>query len=162
MSPSKVSRLETGQRGASERDINDLCDLYEVGDEQRQHLLELASEGKQRAWWQSFALPYSTYVGLEAEATSISDYGLGMVPGLLQTADYAPCRRPRGHPHPSGPGGGGSARIREDCQAPLPHSDNATRFEAVVDDYILIHAKDKETPQTATAIKLEKFSAIRA
>jgi hypothetical protein len=34
-------------------------------------------------------LPYSTYVGLEAEAASISDYGLGTMPGLLQTPDYA-------------------------------------------------------------------------
>jgi transcriptional regulator with XRE-family HTH domain len=89
MSTSKVSRLETGQRGATARDINDLCDLYEVDDDQRQHLLELASKGKQRAWWQPLALPYSTYVGLEAEASSIRDYGLGFMPGLLQTADYA-------------------------------------------------------------------------
>jgi transcriptional regulator with XRE-family HTH domain len=89
MSPSKVSRLETGQRGASARDVSDLCDLYGVDDEQRQHLLELASEGKQRAWWQPLGLPYSTYVGLEAEATSINDYGLGVVPGLLQTSSYA-------------------------------------------------------------------------
>lgn len=89
VSPSKVSRLETGQRGASARDIRDLCDLYEVGDEQRQHLMELAIEGKQRAWWQPLGVPYTRYVGLEAEAASISDYGLGIMPGLLQTADYA-------------------------------------------------------------------------
>ena len=89
VSPSKVSRLETGQRGASARDIRELCDLYEVDDEQRQHLTELAIEGKQRAWWQPLGVPYSRYVGLEAEATSISDYGLGIMPGLLQTADYA-------------------------------------------------------------------------
>jgi transcriptional regulator with XRE-family HTH domain len=89
VSSSKVSRLETGQRGASPRDIRDLCDLYEVSGEQRQRMLDLASESKQRAWWQGRGLPYSTYVGLEAEATSISDYGLGIVPGLLQTADYA-------------------------------------------------------------------------
>jgi transcriptional regulator with XRE-family HTH domain len=88
-SPSKMSRLETGHRGASARDINDLCDLYEVADEQRQRLLELASEGKQRAWWQPLGLPYYDYVGLEAEAASISDFGLGFIPGLLQTADYA-------------------------------------------------------------------------
>jgi transcriptional regulator with XRE-family HTH domain len=89
VSPSKVSRLETGQRGASARDIRELCDLYEVDHEQRQHLMELAIEGKQRAWWQPLGVPYSRYVGLEAEATSISDYGLGHVPGLLQTPDYA-------------------------------------------------------------------------
>jgi hypothetical protein len=84
-----MSRLETGQRGASPRDIEDLCDLYEVDDERRQRLLELASGGKQRAWWQPLGLPYPEYVGLEAEAVSISDFGLGFIPGLLQTADYA-------------------------------------------------------------------------
>jgi len=84
-----VSRFETGQRGVSARDIRDLCDMYEVDGEQRRHLTELAREGKQRAWWQPLGLPYSTYVGLEAEATSISDYGLGIMPGLLQTPEYA-------------------------------------------------------------------------
>jgi transcriptional regulator with XRE-family HTH domain len=89
MSTSKLSRLETGHRGASARDINQLCDLYGVGKDQRQQMLELAREGKQRAWWQPLGLPYSTYVGMEAEAASISDYGLGIIPGLLQAPDYA-------------------------------------------------------------------------
>jgi transcriptional regulator with XRE-family HTH domain len=88
-SPSKISRMETGHRGASGRDIRDLCDLYGVDDEQRRHLMELAREGKQRAWWQPLGLPYPTYVGLEDEAAAISDYGLGGMPGLLQTPDYA-------------------------------------------------------------------------
>jgi transcriptional regulator with XRE-family HTH domain len=89
ISTSKLSRLETGQRGARVRDINELCDLYEVDAGQRQRMLELAREGKQRAWWQPLGLPYSTYVGLEVEAASISDYGLGAIPGLLQAPDYA-------------------------------------------------------------------------
>jgi transcriptional regulator with XRE-family HTH domain len=88
-SPSKVSRMETGHRGASARDIRDLSELYGVSDEQRDRMLALATEGKQRAWWQPLNLPYSTYIGLEAEARSISDYGLHVLPGLLQTADYA-------------------------------------------------------------------------
>ena len=89
-SPSKVSRLETGQRGASARDIQDLCRIYRVDDPaQRDHLSELAREGKKRAWWQPFDLPYATYVGLEAEADSITDFESGVVPGLLQTREYA-------------------------------------------------------------------------
>ena len=88
-SSSKVSRLETGQRGASPADIRSLCDLYAIDGDQRQHFVELAREGKQRAWWQPLGLPYATYVGLEAEATSIWDYGLGIMPGLLQSPDYA-------------------------------------------------------------------------
>ena len=51
--------------------------------------MELAREGKQRAWWQSLALPYSTYVGLEAAASVIRTYEVQFVPGLLQTEDYA-------------------------------------------------------------------------
>jgi transcriptional regulator with XRE-family HTH domain len=89
VSPSKISRLENGQRGASPRDIRDLCNLYAVDEGNRRLLTDLAAEGKQRAWWQAFDLPYSVYVGLEADAATIRDFGLGVVPGLLQTADYA-------------------------------------------------------------------------
>jgi transcriptional regulator with XRE-family HTH domain len=89
VSSSKVSRLETGHRGASARDIRDICRLYGLNAEQQQRLTDLAAEGKQHAWWQAFDLPYSAYVGLEVEATSIRDFGLGVIPGLLQVRDYA-------------------------------------------------------------------------
>jgi len=89
-SPTKLSRIETGQSGASPRDIRDLCDLYQVTDPaERERLMALAREGKQRGWWQDYDLPYATYVGLEAEAISISVYQSGAVPGLLQTEEYA-------------------------------------------------------------------------
>ena len=89
-SATKVSRLETGRAGASARDIRDLCDLYEVTDPaERDRLMALAREGKQRAWWQEYALPEATYVGLEAEATSIRDYKSDVVSGLMQVEDYA-------------------------------------------------------------------------
>jgi transcriptional regulator with XRE-family HTH domain len=89
-SATKVSRLETGRAGASPRDIRDLCVLYEVTDPaDRERLMSLAREGKQRAWWQEFALPYATYVGLEAEATSLCDYNTDVVTGLLQVEGYA-------------------------------------------------------------------------
>jgi transcriptional regulator with XRE-family HTH domain len=136
VSPSKVSRLEKGQRGASARDIRDLCDLYGVDDEQRQHLMELAVEGKQRAWWQPLGLPYSTYIGLEAEAASISDYGLGTVPGLLQTPDYARAivraAVPKWVPEVV------EQRV-EGRIARQQHlfSEHAPRFEAVVDESVL-------------------------
>jgi transcriptional regulator with XRE-family HTH domain len=89
-SPSKVSRLETGQRGATARDIRDLCDLYGLSDtEERERLVNLAREGKQQGWWQSYDLDFSTYVGLEAAAVSTKYFLSVVVPGLLQTADYA-------------------------------------------------------------------------
>jgi transcriptional regulator with XRE-family HTH domain len=90
VSSSKISRLEMGRRGANARDIRDLCDIYGITDPaRRQHLMELAHEGRDQAWWQPFDLPYATYVGLEAAATEISDFEPGVFPGLLQTPEYA-------------------------------------------------------------------------
>jgi transcriptional regulator with XRE-family HTH domain len=89
-SPSKVSRLETGHRGASPRDVRDLCNLYGVTDPaERDRLMALAREGKQQAWWHHYDLRYQTYVGLEDEASSIRLYSASVVPALLQTADYS-------------------------------------------------------------------------
>lgn len=90
-SPSKVSRMETGQRAATGRDVRDLCRIYGVLDDAEVALLmDMAREGKQQAWWQPYELEYfATYVGLEQAATSLSYYMSAVVPGLLQTADYA-------------------------------------------------------------------------
>ncbi len=86
-SPSKVSRMETGQRGATPRDIRDLCELYGVSDAgERERLTVLAREGRQQGWWHS--LPYRTFVGLEQEAASMTIYHSAVVPGLLQIGDY--------------------------------------------------------------------------
>jgi transcriptional regulator with XRE-family HTH domain len=89
-SPSKVSRMETGQRGATARDVRDLCDLYGVtSPEERARMAKLAAEGKKQGWWQSYELDYfATFVGLEEAATTIKMYQSTTVPGLLQTPDY--------------------------------------------------------------------------
>jgi transcriptional regulator with XRE-family HTH domain len=98
-SPSKVSRMETGHRGIISRDVRDLCDLYGVIDQaERNRLMMLARGGKQQAWWQSYDLSYATYVGLEAEAVVISAFQSSVVPGLLQTADYARAGHERSMP----------------------------------------------------------------
>ncbi|MFJ1703443.1 helix-turn-helix domain-containing protein [Kitasatospora sp. NPDC088346] len=91
VSQSKISRLENGRRSISQRDVRDLCDVYEVTDERvRAGLMEMARESRQRGWWHDFGdIPYSVYIGLEAEASSIRAYESSFVPGLLQTREYA-------------------------------------------------------------------------
>jgi transcriptional regulator with XRE-family HTH domain len=106
-SPSKVSRMETGQRAATLRDVRDLCRIYGVTDQAEiTRLMELAREGKQQAWWQPYDLDYfATYVDLEQAAAGLSYYHTTVVPGLLQTVDYAramfawslPTGQPGGH-----------------------------------------------------------------
>ena len=90
-SMSKLSRIETGHGVATPRDIRDLCELYEVtGEAERERLMSLAREGKQQGWWQSYELnQFADYVGLEAAAVSIRRYQSTVIPGLLQTRDYA-------------------------------------------------------------------------
>lgn len=90
-SPSKVSRMETGHRGATLRDVRDLCQIYGLTDTaQVEYLMGLVREAKQQAWWQSYDLDiYATYVGLEQAATTLCYYQSTIVPGLLQTVGYA-------------------------------------------------------------------------
>jgi len=89
-SASKVSRMETGHGAATPRDVRDLCELYGVTSQaERDRMLQLAREGRQQGWWQSYDLDFDTYVGLEAAAIGLKYYQSTIVPGLLQTADYA-------------------------------------------------------------------------
>ena len=82
--------MERGFRSGTARDVRDLCELYGVSaGAERDHLMELARESKKQGWWQPYDVPYSTYIGLEAEAVSIKAYHPAAVDGLLQTADYA-------------------------------------------------------------------------
>jgi transcriptional regulator with XRE-family HTH domain len=89
-SMSKLSRMETGHGVATPRDVRDLCGLYGVTDQaERDRMMKLAVEGKQQGWWQSYDLDFGTYVGLEADAIAIQRYQSTVIPGLLQTPDYA-------------------------------------------------------------------------
>jgi transcriptional regulator with XRE-family HTH domain len=90
---SAISRWETGDRRVRPVDLRALLDIYDVQGDEREVLLTLAREARQRGWWQSYssdAVPewFQVYLGLEAEAASIHEYAAELVPGLLQTADY--------------------------------------------------------------------------
>ncbi|MBE1532964.1 helix-turn-helix domain-containing protein [Actinomadura algeriensis] len=93
-SGSKISRLELGRHGFKERDVLDLLDLYGVGDAaERESLLELVREAKRPGWWTAYGevVPswFEQFLGLEQSATTIRNYEVQYVPGLLQTREYA-------------------------------------------------------------------------
>jgi transcriptional regulator with XRE-family HTH domain len=76
-SQSKVSRIETGQVSATPRDVRDMLELYRVSEAQREAMIQIAREARQRGWWQTFVdVPdgVPAYVGLEVAATSIDIY----------------------------------------------------------------------------------------
>ncbi len=93
-SASKISRMETGQRAASQRDVRDLCVIYGVSDPgEQERLMSLARASKEPGWWQEFedlgSPPYTFYIGLEDQADSISTFHSSIVPALFQTKEYA-------------------------------------------------------------------------
>ncbi|MFX0576334.1 helix-turn-helix domain-containing protein [Nocardia nepalensis] len=93
-SHAKISRLELGRTGFKERDIRDLLTLYGVSDaEERERFLELARQANEPGWWHRYSdlLPswFGTYLGLEQAASKIRTYEAHLVPGLLQTPEYA-------------------------------------------------------------------------
>jgi len=89
-SASKISRIETGQTGVTPRDVRDMAAVYGVPVEEAELLLRFAREARQKGWWQLYGTVLtSAYVGLEAAADSVRSYEALVVPGLLQTEDYA-------------------------------------------------------------------------
>ncbi|MFD0022159.1 helix-turn-helix domain-containing protein [Streptomyces sp. NPDC058382] len=91
VSQSKISRLENGRRSISQRDVRDLCGVYEVEDHRIvDSLMQMAKDSRQQGWWHAFGdIPYSVYIGLETDAESLRVYEPQVVPGLLQTRQYA-------------------------------------------------------------------------
>lgn len=89
-SNSKLSRMEKGRIAPTATDVTKLLDLYKVGDqERREKLAVLTKEARRKGWWQLYSdVPYSTYIGLEAEATAMLTYQ-HVIPGLFQTEGYA-------------------------------------------------------------------------
>jgi transcriptional regulator with XRE-family HTH domain len=89
-SATKISRLETGARPASLRDVRDLCRIYGVTEQETQALMSLARQAREPGWWTQYEdLNLSPYIGFEQDATTITAFSMYWVPALLQTAEYA-------------------------------------------------------------------------
>jgi transcriptional regulator with XRE-family HTH domain len=90
---STIFRIETGRSRPQPGNVRVLLDLYGVAGPERDGLIQLARDARQPGWWHSFRdvllNPYEVYIGLEAGAASIRNFEPVVVPGLLQTEDYA-------------------------------------------------------------------------
>src|SRR6201986_4537225 len=92
-SPSTLFPIETGRSRPKPGNVRTLLELYGVTGSERDGLIQLTREARQPGWWHSFRdvlpNPSEVYIGLEAGAASIRNFEPIVVPGLLQTADYA-------------------------------------------------------------------------
>lgn len=89
----KLSNIENAEtQRIKAADLDKLLDLYKITDSTvRDGLHQLARDAKERGWWAKYrdvfrdeALP-----DFEAEASDIQTYESQVIPGLLQTPEYA-------------------------------------------------------------------------
>jgi transcriptional regulator with XRE-family HTH domain len=92
-SGSKVSRIEGNRIGVKMADLRKLLDLYQVTGPRREELFALARESTWKSALEvvaaSFPREYATHLQEEAEAKSAWHWSPLIVPGILQTPDYA-------------------------------------------------------------------------
>ncbi|MGW2325273.1 helix-turn-helix domain-containing protein [Streptomyces sp. NPDC001700] len=89
----RVSNIETGRFGLSERSIRTLAGNYACGDEDLITALIAMTGKQQRGWWEEYRdlLPLGQLdlAELEHHAASITLATVLHIPGLLQTVDHA-------------------------------------------------------------------------
>ncbi|MDN3023250.1 helix-turn-helix transcriptional regulator [Streptomyces sp. S.PB5] len=139
VSQSKISRLENGRRSISQRDVRDLCGVYEVEDHRIvDSLMQMAKDSRQQGWWHSFGdIPYSVYIGLETDAASLRVYDPQVVPGLLQTRTYAESLISGALPEATPTDIDKRVQVRLRRQERISAADNPLRLWAVLDEATL-------------------------
>src|SRR6266567_978976 len=91
---SKIIRIETGAVGISTNDLRALLSLYKIHDPERTgELVELARASRQSSWWSKYrgdiSPPYLQFIEYEEAASVLRAYEPLLLPGLLQTREYA-------------------------------------------------------------------------
>jgi transcriptional regulator with XRE-family HTH domain len=109
---SKVSRIETGQRGISSGELRALLTEYGVPGDEQAALAAIAHRGHDDGWWQDYRDVLSgagrDLAIMEAAATEILAFQPQHIPDLLQTDDYA---RALAAADPAYPGDGQRTRV---------------------------------------------------
>jgi len=93
-SPSKLIRIEGGKSSITKTDLQALLLHYDVASQSRQNRLqEWAKGARDPGWWSIYkggiSDIYYQYIGYEAGATFMRRFHGAVVPGTLQTEDYA-------------------------------------------------------------------------
>ncbi len=88
---SKLFRLENARSPRVDwLDVKELMEMYGVRSPHREALIQLARDARMRGWWTPYRDVFTgSYVALEDESSAMRLYCPELVPGLLQTEDYA-------------------------------------------------------------------------
>jgi transcriptional regulator with XRE-family HTH domain len=92
-SRARMYRIEAGQVSLRTHDVMAMCALYQAQPDLTEVLVGLAKESKSKGWWvaRGVTLPswFELYIGLESAANRLRNFEAMVIPGLLQTPEYA-------------------------------------------------------------------------
>jgi transcriptional regulator with XRE-family HTH domain len=89
-SKSKVSRIEEPATRPEDNDVRALLQLYGLDAARHDAIIQLNKDSWKRGWWHAFGDAFTgNFLMLEDQAPQIRAYETTLVPGLLQTPDYA-------------------------------------------------------------------------
>lgn len=140
-----LSRIETGERGTTPVLVRALLDCYAVTDaELRDDILDLvrADKEQQKPWWRKYSTVltptrYDGYLALEAGATALANYQPLLVPGLLQTEDYARAVIAQMRPELTCDQVDALVKVRMERQESRLSGEHSTDLWAVLDEAVL-------------------------
>lgn len=138
-SGSTIRRIEAGGVGIKRPALLQMLSLYKVTDDHRDTLVALAKQGTQRGWWarhRDLPTAYGQFVGLEPAANQVRKYEALLVPGLLQTEEYARAVILGCRPQESVEGVDLRVKIRMERQVAL-NRDNPLHLWAIFDEAVL-------------------------
>jgi transcriptional regulator with XRE-family HTH domain len=98
-----LSAIEGGKRRLTTAKLTDLAGVYGLSAEELAELDAIRARAEQREWYHDYTTIHSEeflrFLGLEAGASSERSYQAELIPGLLQTADYARAMIKGGSPY---------------------------------------------------------------
>ncbi|NYH79475.1 transcriptional regulator with XRE-family HTH domain [Actinopolyspora biskrensis] len=87
--PSKISRIEQGQATVQRAELERLLELFRPASEECERVRTLATQARKRGSFGRVPDWSRQYMGLESDAGSLKIWDGELVPGLLQTEEYA-------------------------------------------------------------------------
>ena len=89
-SRSKLNRVENARIAVTPSDVANACDLYRADFATKTELIQLCKDAAVRGWWTAYSDVFTGYyIALETEATIIRKWEPILIPGLLQSEEYA-------------------------------------------------------------------------
>ncbi|MFI0445815.1 helix-turn-helix domain-containing protein [Actinomadura sp. 6N118] len=155
-SPSKLNYIEKAKWIEPNSDaVADLCEVYGIEEDDRDALIRLAREARQRSWWTRYNDVFQNeFPGFESAASSVRTFQNTFLPGLLQTAGYIEAVTiAAGIEDPAEIKRHVSARLER--QKILARADNPCQLHAVVDENAVIRVGSTKVRQSQLLHLLE-------